>query len=517
MTTTINECLASGSAFSSHIRVDLSSGDVITKKANVVSRSSEGDFLTVCKNITVAKNALTGDITGIGFTDGVGGRTLIGGEAEITDGNGGELYVAITLTLSVPKPQGWLYSEKLFDVMTGTEPFAEKFTVTSEDGTIGNVTYSYATGVTVKTSFSKSVYNLTIYYDGEPALAYSKPNTVNGVTKISASDTGYLYFWEHNVVLNDGLPPNQAETRYPYLLGEEHEIPISFSGRMKSNGDLLAIADKDFIRVYGKGFSLVSERKVTGLKAFAISKNGYCAVLDDNGLLVFNSDNDCYRAEVDAVDVAITKQDELLVYYMDNENLTCIALSVYGDATLNFTQKISLKGLCACGAAVIGIAEIGAITYTKDGRVIRDLKYIGGGKSQQVVTCGEGTVIVKTDKGYNDVFEQCIHKPIGTPVAASGAAYLTEYNGKKSLVALMGHEGDDDIYICDLDADDIALTDDRLYYRRGDRLYYREQKKWYTVIIGADIVIGSVYSYNTSYSTGDADLRSLCIKIYDKG
>lgn len=517
MFTTLKQCMAGGGAYSSHIRVDLSSGDVIVKKAQTVSKYRTKGKLTIAKNISVPKSELTGDITKISFTDSVGGNALIGGEAEVSESGNGELSTIITLTLTLPEPNGFEGSEKMFEVLTGSAPLEKIFTAVSDSGENATVTYDFsAANISVSATVQNSFHRMMMYYGGELAFTcrYTSVNTssytatplIVGELHCKADDVTAV---DIKLASNKTSVTNDAYIRCPTsFFNDEHELSVKVDGNLKSRGDYVALLSEKNVCVCGKDFVPITERKANGLRSFDMTESGYCVMADADGLRIFRGSKDIYtQSSNNIVSVALSDNRRgLFLYYSNGNYVECrVIMLETGSSAQVYRLEFASYAITTRNEDLITIGD-GLLAFRLSNGYLSQSS-IQGYRFQELVGSGQGHIIFKTSSGsYREVLYRKVVTPLGAPIAVSDRLYLTEINGQKMLV-LAGESGDSNI-IMELDAEDIAYAHGRLYYCRGNKLYYREAATYKTIVMSNDITSSAQLSVSETYTADKANMLS---------
>lgn len=511
MYNTIMECMAGGGAYSAYIRLDLSSGDVVTKEAEIVSKYWEKGKLTVTKRVTVSKKELTGDITRISFTDGTGGAPLVGGEATISGSDSGELSTVATLTLTLNAPSGYRGSDKFFDVLTGTTPYEDKFTARYDSG--GSVVIIPAissNGITLTFAFDSVPAPLYVYYDNELAFIWNLTDKKDETSTVTVSSNGELFGTGVNqtlMELTDASSNAKYEgslfVRFPLLLSNvENKFLRPEKGEMQAHGDYISFVDNDVFRLYGKDMSPVSERKIAGIKSYAFTQSGYCAIANESEIIVFKGGKDIAAISKSAViSVAISDgKSGLRVYCTDGKSVQCYAITASSGVHQVYSKTISCLGIVTNNEKLIVITSTGSSVISVSGTVGTGVTTMSNIDS--ITARAEGTALVRMKNGINCLVRLNYATNITNGVlSVCDNMYLLNIYGTYRLM-IIGSEVKE---IAVLDADSMAFAHNRLYYKRGDDLYYRDALTYNTEVYDDNLVAGGKVKVR---ETGETPFRS---------
>lgn len=501
MAKTIGECLAQGIAFSAYLRVELTSGDVITRKAEIESRHTDGGLLAVTKTATVAKSDLTGNIRHVGFTDAEGGAEIIGARTDVTENDGGETAVALTATLTVPKPSGWQNCEALFDMLTGSIPFGGEWSALSDRGETVPVTLSAeSNGIRLRAAFVGGLRRFTLRLDGVPALTVEAGGTAVKTGSPTMKNTDDLHFndevTEATVTSSRGDTGDVVLVQMPTSLGEERPAPLLPCKHMRSCGDRLLCVSDGEVRVYDGDLRLETVYVCPNLVDVSGTPSGLLAWTDGTVLRLYDRGELLLERQENATAVEVTENGGLRVrvsaggwvksYTVDKET---------GTAEKEFSYTSEALALIPRGASVILLEQTRMRLLSSAGKQITSRSFASYG-AEDVVGFGEGLLIIRrANNSYYELFGRAMRIPRGKPVSADGRLYLTDYNGGRSLYAA---DYSTDTQLCMLDADDIAYAHGRLIYRRGKEMFFREALARKTVAVGENVFYTDTVSYTVT-------------------
>ena len=473
MYTNITDCLAGGGAYAAYLRVRLVGGSVITKPATVAEKDfTDGSFVSFSATLTASElNGRTVDR--VGLTDCVGGNELIGGAAvSLTDSGG--LERILTFTLALAKPDGWLGSEKLFDMLAGITPFTADFSARTDGGETVAVTPVFADGgVSFAASFANEFSKLTLVCGGEDALLISAPPREVTETVAPGRNDDYLAATPNAralvaVTLN-GAATDAVGIVVPTAVGGEKKLPCVHSGRMTAFGDFLALTETNNIRVYGAGFKLLASRSGKGITDCSVTDSGAFAFADGERIRVCRGCADVCEIPVAATSVVlIEKNGRLRLHYLAGGRLVGADVTD-GAAAQVYDVPSDCIAIVDRGECVLGIAPKDSRFYAPDG-ALKSSYSMSEGTITAVTGKSRGLIMIGTDRRSWLVMPSYQTGIEGDGKALSGRLMLTEVNGK-TRVTRLGWPADP--IVCEVAADDMAYAD-RLYYRRGTSVFCRE-------------------------------------------
>lgn len=474
----IMECLAGGGAYGKYVRVEFAGGRAVTKPAAVAQKDFT-DGLFVTRSIT-----LTADETGglrpvrVGLTDRADGEELVGGAA-VTAAGSGELERVVSFTLTLARPDGWLGSEKLFDMLTGLTPFGGDLAARTERGETVSVTPVFTDdGVEFVATLTGGMKRLTLTCDGEDALLLNAPPCTVTETSAVGQDCEYHPAAALPLALvgvtSGGAAVGATGIVVPAAVGAEKRLPLKFGGRLSACGEYLVLTDADGVRIYGAGFKPLASRSAKGVTDCAVTASGTFAVADSERLRVCRGGRDICELPVAALSVALVESGGgTRLHYLAGGLLVGVDIDTASGA---WTQVYATPTDCCAivdrGACVLGVARspVGRSRYyTADGELTLS-NTVSDGEIVAVAGKSRGLFLLKTTKRSTLINPFVQYGLTGDGKALSGRLVLTETLGKTQFVRL-GEVTDETV--CVTAADDMAVAD-RLYYRRGDALFCRD-------------------------------------------